>query len=442
MSEMLQDVNTLKTQNEELTKDNKKYQKINKELRAKKNGIKAVTASDKPDKTPGENKPRGRPKGQKATKNKRPVNITRTEVIDGTTCPQCKNPLSSTITDEYDRVVQIITTITEYVKFDIKRRWCSKCKKQVQQPISNVRPHARRSTNHSATTVTLNMKGLSHAKTAEFSKDVMQVEISPSAAYRDKISHAKAQKPKHDEIKQKILNKSELGCDEFDWPGANKKHACGLIALGDDCCLIEITDNKTISTLKKFLPKYNGLVRHDSNPSWGHIGVQHQMCLSHQLRLPKKDIQYVNPKGAVLRFLNTLVQIFKQFFKADEIDDPHTRQVASYCLDSQLRQLMNNDWTKEKDWDGDKEGIINRFKKRWRREGYHMSTFLHIKGIPPDNNDVERTNRVFVSIKNDGGGNRTSRGMEANSILFTLLATGKISGESFFDMLCKGYKPG
>ena len=110
-------------------------------------------------------------------------------MIDGTTCPQCKNLFSSTITDEYDRVVvQIITTIKEYVKFDIKRRWCSKCKKQVQQPISNVRPHARRSTNHSATTVTLNMKGLSHAKTAEFSKDVMQVEISPSAAYRDKFT--------------------------------------------------------------------------------------------------------------------------------------------------------------------------------------------------------------------------------------------------------------
>ena len=167
------------------------------------------------------------------------------------------------------------------------------------------------------------------------------------------------------------------------------------------------------------------------------------MCLSHQTRLPKKDITYENPKGAVLRFLNTLVQIFKQFYKADEIDDPHTREVDSYCLDSQLRQLMNNDWTKEKDWEGDKEGIINRFKKRWRREGYHMSTFLHIKGIPPDNNDVERTNRIFVSIKNDGGdGNRTSRGMYANSILFTLLATGKISGESFFDMLCKGCKPG
>ncbi len=119
---------------------------------------------------------------------------------------------------------------------------------------------------HSVTTVTLNMKGLSHVKTAEFSKDIMQVEISPSAAYRDKISHAKAQKQKHDEIKQKILSKNTLGCDEFDWPGANKKHTCGLIALGDDCCLIEITDDKTISPLKKFLPKYTGLVRHDSNP--------------------------------------------------------------------------------------------------------------------------------------------------------------------------------
>ena len=80
----------------------------------------------------------------------------------------------------------------------------------------------------------------------------------------------------------KKMNKSELGCDEFDWPRANKKRACGLIALGDDCCLIEITGNKTTPTFKKFLSKYKGLVRHDSNPPWSHIGIMHQMCLAHQ----------------------------------------------------------------------------------------------------------------------------------------------------------------
>ncbi len=72
MSEMLQDVNTLKTQNEELAKDNKKYQKINKELRAKKNDIKAVTASDKLDKTPGENKSRVEQRGKKLPKLRAP----------------------------------------------------------------------------------------------------------------------------------------------------------------------------------------------------------------------------------------------------------------------------------------------------------------------------------------------------------------------------------
>ncbi len=80
-------------------------------------------------------------------------------------------------------------------------------------------------------------------------------------------------------------------------------------------------------------------------------------------------------------------------------------------------------------------------KCQLRTNLYNMRTFLHIKDVPPDNNDVERTNRVFVSIKNDGGddGNRTSRGMEANSILFTLLATGKIRGESFFLICCANH---
>ena len=72
MSEMLQDANTLKTQNEELIQDNEKYQKINKKIRAKKNGIKAVTASDKPDKTPGENKSRVEQRDKKLPKLRAP----------------------------------------------------------------------------------------------------------------------------------------------------------------------------------------------------------------------------------------------------------------------------------------------------------------------------------------------------------------------------------
>ena len=42
-------------------------------------------------------------------------------------------------------------------------------------------------------------------------------------------------------------------------------------------------------------------------------------------------------------------------------------------------------------------------------------------------------NRKFVAIRSDGGGNRSPKGMEANSILFSAYATDILNGASFFE---------
>ena len=42
-----------------------------------------------------------------------------------------------------------------------------------------------------------------------------------------------------------------------------------------------------------------------------------------------------------------------------------------------------------------------------------------------------------MAIRNDGGGSRSSDGMEANSVLFTIKATDRINGAIFFDHLVR-----
>ena len=42
-----------------------------------------------------------------------------------------------------------------------------------------------------------------------------------------------------------------------------------------------------------------------------------------------------------------------------------------------------------------------------------------------------------MAIRNDGGGNRSADGMKANSVLFTIMATDRINGASFFDHLVR-----
>ena len=83
--------------------------------------------------------------------------------------------------------------------------------------------------------------------------------------------------------------------------------------------------------------------------------------------------------------------------------------------------------------DEDGRKTINRHAKRHRREGYFYTAHLYYPEIDPDNNAVERVNRKFVAIRNDGGGSRSADGMKAISVPLTIMATDRINGASFFD---------
>lgn len=444
----------MRAENTALADDNKRYSKANRELNAKANGIKipksrtqeskdkehdcdkqgvkAVSALDTP-----KSKRRGRPPGQPATINRRPEKIDRVETVDCTKCPKdAGHTLSEKPTSTFSRVVNILHVYVETVKFVRNRRYCRDCKQQVYADIPGVAPYARTSANHSAIAVALNMSGLSHGKIAKFSTEALNSKMSRSWSYRNKIATSNMLAAEYDMIRQKILEEPYLLGDEFHWPvpmppeieeklGLKGGHA--LVALGRGCGIVLVSYDRAIPTLQKFLPNYDGIIGQDSYPAWFHVGSDHQMCLLHQIRIAKKDLKYKNPKGDVKEFLERYVDLLWQYYRARLIKGKHTRMVAANCLNSLMRELINRDW---KD-DGDH--TIQRYKKRWKREGWFVFTFLAHDYVDADSNAIERVNRGFVSIRNDGGGNRSPNGMKANSILFTILVTCKVQNKSFYE---------
>ena len=124
--------------------------------------------------------------------------------------------------------------------------------------------------------------------------------------------------------------------------------------------------------------------------------------------------------------------ILKRLYSADKTKGVKRRLEAADSFDAQLGDLMNREY---KD---DAECNIARYQKRYKREKDFMTTFLRQKDVPPDNNSCERANRVVVCVRGDGGGgNRTEKGMRANSILFTIKLTDKINGRSFYDRMIR-----
>ncbi len=312
----------------------------------------------------------------------------------------------------------------------IVRRWCRDCKKQVSVQPPGTAPHARYGVNVGAVLNFLNMSGLSQARSVEFAGDALGTPMSCSSAYRNKISRARQMAPERDAVRKKILKEPHLGVDEFHWPLKWGRRGYGVVALGKGLCLVEVVDSRDIKTLKGVLPGYEGIVTQDSYSAWLHVGSARQMCVVHQERLAQKDLE-LNPGGDVAKFLACLSAVHKKIYRSWRIKDRHSRAVAADCIDSELAELF------AAPYQDDRHGTIAKYRKRRYREGYYMTTCLRIPGIEPDNNAVERANRRFVSVRNDGGGNRSRKGMDANSILFTMLATDRVRGESFFDHLVR-----
>ena len=107
------------------------------------------------------------------------------------------------MTDQYTKVVEHMKITWETVQYDLKRRYCRNCQKQVSAKVPDAAPHARTSANYDALLAHFNVNGLSHGKIANTICDVLKYSISPSGSYRSKIRTSRALEQDHDSIKKR-----------------------------------------------------------------------------------------------------------------------------------------------------------------------------------------------------------------------------------------------
>ena len=121
---------------------------------------------------------------------------------------------------------------------------------------------------------------------------------------------------------------------------------------------------------------------------------------SHQMRLIKWDLKYRRLDGEAGAFLKELLFIHKGIYEASRGGDEGIRLAEADRLDAELAALMGRRWE-------DKDGNIERYRKRYRRESRFLTVCLRVPGVPPDNNPVERSNGKVVVARSDGEGNRS-----------------------------------
>ena len=261
--------------------------------------------------------------------------------------------------------------------------------------------------------------------TAELSSDFLKAPVSRSGSYRRKVRTATALRPDYEAVRERLVKEEVLHCDELWWP-LGKKKGVVVTVQGRTGCLMSVETSRSSETLKHIIGDFQGITVQDSYTGWLHIGANHQMCIYHQMRLIKWDLKYRRLDGETTAFLKELLSIHKGIYEASRGGDEGIRLAEADRLDVELAALMGRRWE-------DKGGNIGRYRKRYRRESRFLTVCLRVPGVPPDNNPVERSNRKVVAARSDGGGNRSGKGMETNSILFTNMVTDWLAGRSFFD---------
>ena len=292
----------------------------------------------------------GRPKGQKATINKRPDKVTARR-LDFDRCPGCggENVLASTTGCQ-----EAGSDCKDHKVRDV-RRWCRDCKKQVSAKPPGTAPHARYGANVGVLNF-LNMSGLSHARSAEFAGDALGTPVSCSSAYRNKISRALQMAPERDAVRKKILKEPHLGADEFHWPLKGRR-GYGVVA---PSCLVEIVLPQD-KDHQGSTASLQGIITQD-RIAWLHVGSASRCAYLHQERLVQKDLEW-NPGGDVTEFLAGLSAVHKKIYRAWRVKDPYSRAVAADCIDSELAGLF------AVPYQDDRHGTIAKYRKRRYREG-------------------------------------------------------------------------
>ena len=154
--------------------------------------------------------------------------------------------------------------------------------------------------------------------------------MSRSSSYRKKIRAGKNTAPFHEHVKEDILNEPNLFCDEMHWPMGEESNGMVINVQGDKICLSYVVDSATIKIGPKDaarLCRNRGAGLQDRMAPRGR--VDRQMCMSHQIRIPKKDPKHSASKNDAKEFLDSAKRISQRHCAYDKIKDIRTGRVAA-----------------------------------------------------------------------------------------------------------------
>jgi transposase len=312
-------------------------------------------------------------------------------------------------------------------RFDIHIGHCACCGKRVQprHPLqtsdalgaaaSQLGPNAQ------AAMVHLNKhSGLSHDKIADYFRTLLGIVVTRSGVCQAMQRAARRCEPIYQRILAAVPQAPWIVPDETGWRiGGKTAWMHGFVT--PTATLYHIAWGRGYEVAEPIIgPRYAGKLIHDGwSPYDRFFWAQHQQCLTHLLRRCRELLE--TAVGGAVFFPRQVQGLLKDALTLRDRRDEgelsrHGLAVATGRLESRLDRLLH--WTRTHP---DNE----RFAKHLAKHRNQLFTFLRIPGLDATNWRAEQAMRPAAVNRKVWGGNRTLAGAHAQSVLMTVLRTGR-----------------
>jgi transposase len=340
-------------------------------------------------------------------------------------CPDCGGP-----TAEDRQAQQFQTEIPRRPilrRFDLHIGHCRRCGRRIQprHPLqtsdalgaaaSQIGPDAQ------AAIVHLNKHaGLSHGKTADFFHTLFGIEVTPSGVCQAMQRAARRCEPLYQRILVSVPHAPWIVPDETGWRiGGKMAWMHGFVTAF--ATVYHVAFGRGYEVAEPIIGAgYAGTMVHDGwAPYDNFLFARHQQCIQHLMRRCKGLLQ--TAVGGAARFPLQVRSLLGDALdlrgrRDDGEISPHGLAVAIGRLESRLDKMLY--WTRTHP---DNE----RLAKHMAKHRHQLLTFLRIAGIDATNYRAEQAMRPAAVNRKVWGGNRTAAGARAQSVLMTVLRTGR-----------------
>jgi transposase len=350
-------------------------------------------------------------------------------------CPHCRGPLVETaIADQYQTDIPRQPIVRH---FRVHVGHCRTCGRRVQgrhawqtsdalgAAASQIGPAAQ------AAAVLLNKQaGLSHGKVAAVFRALFGLTLCRGASARIGLRAAARVEPDYRAILADVRASGQVSADETGW------RIGGWPAwlhdwVGDRATAYAIDPHRSAAVLERVIGgDWDGVLSHDGFASYDRFPeAVHQQCLAHVLRRAREMLDTAT-RGAV-RFPRQVIGLFTD---AIHLRNRHLRgevsaddlAAARDRFDDRLLALTERPRT---------DPTNERLAEHLWRHSHEWFPFLTDPAIEPTNWKAEQALRPAVVNRKVWGGNRTAAGARAQSVLMSVLETGRRQGRALVDYL-------